>query len=193
MTRLLYFAWVRERIGRSEEDLALPPHLDTVGDLLDWLSTRSPGHAAALLGSMAAAHERPAGPWHAEWHALPTLFGLASGALQEARALAEGLEVDAARMRANLDLTRGLLFADAAAVRLSAVMGRSAACALVDRGMDEVRRSGRGLLAVLADDPAVRGAGVDLTPAFDLGPATDAAGMWVDRAVLDAAGVRALL
>jgi molybdopterin synthase sulfur carrier subunit len=48
MTKILYFAWVRERIGKSEEDLALPAHLDTVGDLLEWLSTRSPGHAAAL-------------------------------------------------------------------------------------------------------------------------------------------------
>ena len=43
---------------------------------------------------MVAAHERPAGAWHAEWHALPSLFGLASGALAEARRLAEGLEVD---------------------------------------------------------------------------------------------------
>ena len=46
-------------------------------------------HAAAkglvvtLLDAMAAAHERPAGAWHAEWHALPQLFGLASGALRE--------------------------------------------------------------------------------------------------------------
>ncbi len=63
------------------------------------------GHAATLLDAMPAAHERPAGPWHAEWHALPQLFGLASGALREARALAEGLTVDAGRMRANLDLT----------------------------------------------------------------------------------------
>ena len=68
------------------------------------------GHVATLLAAMAAADQRPAGVWHAEWHALPQLFGLASGALREARRLAEGLVVDTARMRANLDLTRGLLF-----------------------------------------------------------------------------------
>ena len=45
--RLLYFAWVRERIGVGEEEVEVPA-LATVGDLLDWLSTRSPGHAAAL-------------------------------------------------------------------------------------------------------------------------------------------------
>ena len=84
----------------------------------------APGLAATLLGATAAAHERPAGLWHAEWHALPALFGLVSGALREARALAEGLEVDAARMLANIGLTRGLLFADAASSRLAARLGR---------------------------------------------------------------------
>lgn len=48
MTKLLYFAWVRERVGVAEEEVALPPGLATVSDLLDWLATRSPGHAAAL-------------------------------------------------------------------------------------------------------------------------------------------------
>src|SRR5262249_765239 len=76
---------------------------------------------------MAAAGERPAGLWHAEGHALPALFGLASGALREARALAEGLHVDAARMRAHLDLTRGLIFAAAVSARLAAELGRRTA------------------------------------------------------------------
>lgn len=48
MTRLLYFAWVREMVGTDSETLALPADVTTVGDLLDWLATRSPDHAAAL-------------------------------------------------------------------------------------------------------------------------------------------------
>lgn len=48
MTQLLYFAWVREMIGTDSETLALPAEATTVAALLDWLSTRSPGHAAAL-------------------------------------------------------------------------------------------------------------------------------------------------
>ncbi|MGA2129690.1 MAG: hypothetical protein ABSG76_26455 [Xanthobacteraceae bacterium] len=54
-------------------------------------------------------------------------FGLASGALQEGRRLAEGLVVDAERMRVNLDATRGLIFADAVAARLARHLGRGAA------------------------------------------------------------------
>jgi len=103
------------------------------------------GHALVLFNAMAAAHERPAGAWHAEWHALPPLFGLAAGALREARVLAEGLQVDAARMAANIGLTRGLLFADAAAARLSPRLGRAAAHDLVEHAADEVRRTGATL------------------------------------------------
>ena len=46
--QILYFAWVRERIGTAEESLTPPPAIATVGALLDWLAARSPGHAAAL-------------------------------------------------------------------------------------------------------------------------------------------------
>ncbi len=48
MIELLYFAWVRERIGVDGEVLPLPSGVATVGALLDWLADRSPGHAAAL-------------------------------------------------------------------------------------------------------------------------------------------------
>jgi molybdopterin synthase sulfur carrier subunit len=48
MVEILYFAWVREQVGQDAEQLELPAHLATVTDLLDWLASRSPGHAAAL-------------------------------------------------------------------------------------------------------------------------------------------------
>ena len=148
------------------------------------------GHAGTLFGAMAAGHERPAGLWHSEWHALPSLFGLTSGALREARALAEGLDADADRMLANIQMTSGLLFADAAAARLARQMGRGAVHDVVERAAGEVRRTGDTLRTVLERDPAVRQAGADLAPAFDLAPAIAAAGLWVDRAVHYAADVR---
>lgn len=46
--KILYFAWLRERVGVGEEDVALPPGIGTVGDLVAWLRTRSPGHEAAF-------------------------------------------------------------------------------------------------------------------------------------------------
>lgn len=46
--KLVYFAWVRERIGHAEEEVVLPQHLATVGDLLQWLRDRGEGYAEAL-------------------------------------------------------------------------------------------------------------------------------------------------
>jgi molybdopterin synthase sulfur carrier subunit len=48
-TKLVYFAWVRERIGLSEETVDLPPAVVTVSDLLAWLKSRGEGYEAALL------------------------------------------------------------------------------------------------------------------------------------------------
>ena len=96
----------------------------------------APGLVVTLLNAAASGQQRPAGLWQAEWHALPQLFGLASGALREARRLAEGLVVDGKRMRANLDLTRGLIFADAAASAIAAKKGRTAAQQIVTKAAD---------------------------------------------------------
>nr|WP_294529524.1 adenylosuccinate lyase family protein [uncultured Rhodopila sp.] len=152
--------------------------------------TSAKAHASTLFEAMAAAHERPAGLWHAEWTALPSLFGLVSGALREAKLLAEGLVVYPDRMRATIDLTRGLLFADAAAGRLGPKLGREAAHHLVAQAAEVVRRTGETLADVLARDPAVQDAGVDLADAFDLAPAVAAAARWVDPALQHAAAIR---
>jgi molybdopterin synthase sulfur carrier subunit len=48
LIQVLYFAWLREKIGTSAEKLSLPPHITTVGELVDWLAARGPGHAAAF-------------------------------------------------------------------------------------------------------------------------------------------------
>ena len=146
------------------------------------------GHVTTLLDAMLAGHERPAGAWHAEWHALPQLFGLAAGSLREAKVLAQGLVVDEARMLANIGLTRGLLFADAAAARLAGAMGRDAAHRCVEKAAGLVRDSGVFLLdALLADRDILRhGAGESLADAFDLSAAVNAATLWTDRATIEA-------
>jgi len=46
--KLLYFAWLRARIGQAEEELALPAEVRDVAGLLEWLRGRGPGYAEAL-------------------------------------------------------------------------------------------------------------------------------------------------
>lgn len=48
MVKLVYFAWVRERIGRAEEEIALPGEVATVDDLLSWLKDRGEEYGAAF-------------------------------------------------------------------------------------------------------------------------------------------------
>jgi len=45
---ILYFAWLRERTGTSEEHVSPPAEIGTVGELIGWLMARSPGHASAF-------------------------------------------------------------------------------------------------------------------------------------------------
>jgi 3-carboxy-cis,cis-muconate cycloisomerase len=141
------------------------------------------GHVTTLLSAMAVSHERPPGLWHAEWHALPQLFGLASGALREAVAMAEGLTVDAARMRKNLDLTQGLLFSDAVASALATRHGRGEAHHLVEDAAGKVRNEGKHLRDVLLADPKLARDREAIERAFDLTPFVDAAALWTDRAL----------
>jgi molybdopterin synthase sulfur carrier subunit len=46
--KLIYFAWVRERVGKREEELDPPPEVATVGDLIEWLTGRGEGYAYAF-------------------------------------------------------------------------------------------------------------------------------------------------
>src|SRR4051812_12830268 len=184
--------FVKGRGGSS----AMPHKRNPVGSTVILAAQAVAGSLAApIFAAMAGAHERPAGLWHAEWHVLPQLFGLASGVLREARGLAQGLEVHPERMRANLDATRGLIFADAAAARLAPRLGREAAHGLGEHAAQQVRDPGAHLRDVLADDPTLAGpeTGALLDAAFDLTPSVAAVAAWTDRALLAADQIRARL
>ena len=73
---------------------------------------QAPGLAATLLGAMAHEHERAAGSWHAEWRPLGELLRSTGSAVAWIRESLEGLEVDPARMRANLEATGGRMLAE---------------------------------------------------------------------------------
>jgi 3-carboxy-cis,cis-muconate cycloisomerase len=81
-------------------------------------------HVAALLDAMVEDHERSTGPWEIEWIAVPAIFQLSAGALAQTRFLVGGLQVDAERMRKNLDLTGGLIVSEAVMMRLGPALGR---------------------------------------------------------------------
>ncbi|MPZ58992.1 MAG: 3-carboxy-cis,cis-muconate cycloisomerase [Rhizobiales bacterium] len=112
-------------------------------------------HVAALLEAAVADHERSTGPWEIEWIVLPEIFLLAAGALRQARDLVGGLQVDAERMRANLDLTRGMVVSEAVMMGLGPHLGRQRAHDLVYDICRKVTMTGPSLLDLLAEEPEI--------------------------------------
>jgi 3-carboxy-cis,cis-muconate cycloisomerase len=135
--------------------------------------------------AMAQDHERATGPWQSEWLAMPQIFVLAAGGLAQAAVLAQGLTIDAERMRRGLDLHEGLIMAEAVMMALAEKTGRDVAHHVVQKACDRAIEQRRPLVDVLAEDVAVaphlaRAALARLTdPAGYLGEATAV----VDRVV----------
>ena len=116
---------------------------------------RAPGLIASLLAGMPQEHERGLGGWQAEWDVVPQLMNVTAGA---ARAIADALDhlvVDEGRMARNLDVTDGLILAEAIVVRLAPRLGHSEARALVDAACTLAIADKRPLVAVLSEDPRV--------------------------------------
>lgn len=88
--------------------------------------------AGTVENNMAFDHERPVNSWQAEWLAIPQMFVLCSGALAHAGFVLEGLQVDEARMRANIDISQGLVMAEAVMMALGPHLGHARAHDLVE-------------------------------------------------------------
>jgi len=115
----------------------------------------APNLAATMFAAQIQDHERSAGPWHAEWPTLPNLLLVTSGALAGTVDIAEGLEVDVARMRINLDATNGLIMAEAVAMALAEKIGKNEAHHLVEAASKKAVAEKKDLRDVLAGDTRV--------------------------------------
>src|SRR5207248_6942214 len=113
----------------------------------------APNLAATIFAAQVGDHERSAGPWHAEWPTLPTLLLVTSGALAAIVDIGEGLEVDAARMRSNLDATNGLIMAEAVTFALAEKIGKSEAHHLVEKACKKAVADKQHLRDALGADP----------------------------------------
>ncbi|HEY2970672.1 MAG TPA: 3-carboxy-cis,cis-muconate cycloisomerase [Casimicrobiaceae bacterium] len=125
-------------------------------------AVRVPPLVATMLAAMVQEHERALGGWHAEWETLPQICTLAGGALAHAVAVVEGLQADPAQMAANLEITHGLILAEAVAMALGEKIGKMKAHELVEEASARAVRERRHLRDVLLADARV---GAHLTSA----------------------------
>src|SRR6266849_4853948 len=114
-------------------------------------------HAGLALDAMVSDFERATGPWHVEWIAVPESFGYAAGALHQTSFMLGGLIVDPDRMAKNLDMTHGLIVAEAVMMGLAPLTGRNEAHDLVYDACRLAIERDCPLVDVLLETPAVAG------------------------------------
>jgi len=96
-------------------------------------ANRIPNLVATLLASMPQEHERSAGLWHSEWEVLTEILLLTAGSIERSIELIASLEVDDKRMLQNIELTKGLIYAENISLALAIKMGKINAHELVEK------------------------------------------------------------
>jgi len=151
-------------------------------------ATRIPGLVATLLSAMPQEEQRGLGGWHAEWETLPDIVRLSGGALHHLVEMLPGLEVDTQRMRHNLELTNGLIFAEAVTMALGDRMGKMPAHLLVEAACKKAREQKRHLKDILREESGLRGhlTPADLESLFDARNYLGSADEFIRRVVAEA-------
>ncbi|HKD77971.1 MAG TPA: 3-carboxy-cis,cis-muconate cycloisomerase, partial [Ktedonobacterales bacterium] len=165
---------------------SMPQKHNPVGSAVALVAAqRVPGLVATMLAAMPQEHERGLGGWQAEWETLPEICLLTAGALRHMALVAEGLEIDVERMRVNLDLTNGLIFAENVSMALAPHIGKQRAYTLLHDACARAVSQRRHLRDVLTEDNTVTTYlnDEDLTHLFDPQQATGLSEQLVERVV----------
>jgi 3-carboxy-cis,cis-muconate cycloisomerase len=112
-------------------------------------------HVATMLDGMIHDFERATGPWHLEWVSLPESFLLTASSLANAKFMLKGLVVHELRMRENLDLTHGLIVAEAVMMAAAPKLGRQRAHDVVYDACRQAIEGGGDLADILARVPEI--------------------------------------
>jgi 3-carboxy-cis,cis-muconate cycloisomerase len=115
-------------------------------------ATRVPGLVSTMLSAMVQEDERGLGGWHAEWETLPVIVMLTAGAAHQLASVVPDLEIDVDRMREHLELSKGLIFAEAITAALGEKIGRSQAREIIQEATQQANQTKRHLREILASD-----------------------------------------
>jgi 3-carboxy-cis,cis-muconate cycloisomerase len=148
-------------------------------------AARVPALVGTMLTAMVQEQERGLGGWHAEWETLPEIVLLSAGALHQMAEVIPKLEIDADRMRENLEATRGLIFAEAVTMALAEKLGKAAAHEMLEGACRKAQREKRHLRDVILSDAQANAhlSAADLEELFDPGKYLGMAEAFVDRVV----------
>ncbi|QXD25695.1 3-carboxy-cis,cis-muconate cycloisomerase [Opitutia bacterium ISCC 51] len=146
-------------------------------------ANRTPALVSSLLSGMPQEHERGLGGWQSEWPSLKELFSTALEASSAMTEIAEGLEVDAGRMRTNLDATQEVVFSERLSGALLPKLGRVEAQDLVEILVNQSIDQNRTLSQVVAENTVVQSI-LDtdaLVTVFDIQQALGSSSVFMER------------
>lgn len=116
---------------------------------------RTPGLMATLYAAQIQQHERALGGWQAEWETLPELVMLIGGVMENSENLLRGMQVNAQKMRDDLDITHGLIMAESVTQALAAYIGKADAHHVVEKICHRAIALDCPLQPLLENDPLV--------------------------------------
>jgi len=116
---------------------------------------RVPALLSTVFSGLSGEYQRSLGAWQSEWEVVPEIVQLTAGASHQLASLLPRLTVNAEKMRANLDLTHGLIYAEAISLALSEKLNRGSAHKLVESACRRAQSEKRHLRLILAEDPDV--------------------------------------
>jgi 3-carboxy-cis,cis-muconate cycloisomerase len=119
-------------------------------------TARVPALVAAILSSLGGEYQRSLGAWQSEWETVPEIVRQTAGASHQLAALLPRLVVNSDRMRGNLELTNGLIYAEAVALALGKKIDRPTAHRLVEEACRRAQSERRHLREVLSADREVQ-------------------------------------
>jgi 3-carboxy-cis,cis-muconate cycloisomerase len=148
-------------------------------------ATLAPGLLSAIAAGQMQEHEGAVSGSQAQWQAFPALLLVTAGALGAVADIVQGLEIDAQRMRENLDHTYGLIMAEAVTTALAAKIGRDQAARIIHEDGRRALAERRHLSMILGEDPRVTSHMTpgELARAFELLSYQGVAQTFIDRIV----------
>ena len=119
-------------------------------------TARIPPLVSTVLSGLSGEYQRSLGAWQSEWEVVPEIIRLSAGGSHQLAALLPRLIVHADEMRANLELTDGLIYAEAVSLALSEKLNRASAHKLVEAACRRAQSEKRHLRAILSEEAEVK-------------------------------------
>lgn len=146
---------------------------------------RIPGLVSTMLTAMLQEDQRGLGGWHAEWETLPEIVCLTGGALHHLAEITPELQIEVPRMRLNLELTKGLIFAEAVTAALGEKIPRSQARQWIDAAAAQAANEGRHLREIIEEQKEISQhlSPVELDNLFDARNYIGSANQFIDSVI----------